>query len=44
MNRYWIAIHALKALADEGELKPQVVVDAMKKYRLDPEKPNPVTV
>ena len=44
VNRYWIAVHALKALADEGEVKPAVAAEAMKKYRLDAEKPNPVTV
>jgi pyruvate dehydrogenase E1 component len=44
VNRYWIVLHALKALADEGSLNPNVVADAIKKYNLDPEKPNPVTV
>jgi pyruvate dehydrogenase E1 component len=44
VNRYWIAVHALKALADEASVKPGVVSEAMKKYGLDAEKPNPVTV
>jgi pyruvate dehydrogenase E1 component len=44
VNRYWIAVHALKALADEGEVPPAKVVEALRKYNLDPEKPNPVTV
>ena len=44
VNRYWIAVHALKALADEGAVQPSVVAEAMKKYGLDAEKPNPVTV
>ena len=44
VNRYWIAVHALKALADEGGVKATVVAEAMKKYGLDAEKPNPVTV
>ncbi|MFN2545827.1 MAG: pyruvate dehydrogenase (acetyl-transferring), homodimeric type [Myxococcales bacterium] len=44
VNRYWIAVHALKALADEGSIKASAVAEAMKKYELDAEKPNPVTV
>jgi pyruvate dehydrogenase E1 component len=44
VNRYWVAVHALKALADEGELPVAKVAEAIKKYGLDAEKPNPVTV
>jgi len=44
VNRYWVTVAALKALADDGAVKPTVVADAIKKYGLDPEKPNPVTV
>ena len=44
VNRYFIAIAALKALADEGSIKPDVVTGAMKKYKIDPEKPNPAKV
>jgi pyruvate dehydrogenase E1 component len=44
VNRYWTAIAALKALADEGAVKPAVVADAIRKYGIDPNKPNPVTV
>ncbi len=44
VNRYWVAVAALKALADEGAVKPAVVADAIKKYGIDPNKPNPVTV
>ena len=44
VNRYWTAVAALKALADEGAVKPAVVTDAIKKYGIDPNKPNPVTV
>jgi pyruvate dehydrogenase E1 component len=44
VNRQWIAVHALKALADEGELPASKVVEAIRKYGLDTEKPNPVTV
>jgi len=44
VNRYWVAVHALKALADEGALPAAKVSEAMSKYGLDSEKPNPVTV
>jgi pyruvate dehydrogenase E1 component len=44
VNRYWVVVAALKALADEGTIKAQSVADAIKQYGLDPNKPNPVTV
>ncbi|TMA74390.1 MAG: pyruvate dehydrogenase (acetyl-transferring), homodimeric type [Deltaproteobacteria bacterium] len=44
VNRYWIAVHALRALAEEGTVPAAKAAEAMKKYDLDPEKPNPVTV
>jgi pyruvate dehydrogenase E1 component len=44
VNRYWVAVHALKTLADEGEIPAAKVSEAIKKYGLDAEKPNPVTV
>jgi pyruvate dehydrogenase E1 component len=44
VNRYWTAIAALKALADDGAIKPSVVADAIRKYGIDPNKPSPVTV
>ena len=44
VNRYFVAIAALKALADQGEIKAKLVADAMKKYGTDPEKSDPVTV
>ena len=44
VNRHYVALAALKALADEGEVKASVVKDAIVKYDIDPEKPNPVTV
>jgi pyruvate dehydrogenase E1 component len=43
VNRYFVAIAALKALADLGEVKPKVVADAIKKYGINPEKSDPVT-
>jgi pyruvate dehydrogenase E1 component len=44
VDRYYVAIAALKALADEGGLPAAKVAEAIKKYGIDPEKPNPVTV
>ncbi|MDQ2872603.1 MAG: pyruvate dehydrogenase (acetyl-transferring), homodimeric type [Candidatus Eremiobacteraeota bacterium] len=44
VNRYFVALSALKALADEGAIKKSVVGDAIAKYKIDPNKPNPVTV
>jgi pyruvate dehydrogenase E1 component len=36
VNRHYVTVAALKALADDGELKPDVVEQAIKKYGLDP--------
>ncbi len=44
VNRYWITIAALKALADSGELDRAKVAEAIARYGINPEKPNPVTV
>jgi pyruvate dehydrogenase E1 component len=44
VNRYFVAIAALKALADNGEGKPKAVADAIKKYEIDPDKADPTTV
>ncbi|SDW71758.1 pyruvate dehydrogenase (acetyl-transferring), homodimeric type [Thiocapsa roseopersicina] len=44
VNRYYIVVAALKALADEGEIPTATVSEAIRKYRIDPEKPNPVTI
>jgi len=44
VDRHYVALAALKALADEGTLKASVVSEAIKKYNIDPGKPNPVTV
>jgi len=39
-----VAVAALKALADDGEIKADVVAGAIKKYGLDTERPDPWTV
>ena len=44
VNRYWITVAALKALVEQGEIQASVVADAIRKYAIDPDKPNPVTV
>jgi pyruvate dehydrogenase E1 component len=44
VNRYYVAIATLKALADAGEIEASKVSEAIKKYGIDPKKPNPVTV
>ena len=44
VNRYYVAVAALKALADDGEIKVQIVEEAIKKYKLDSERPDPWTV
>jgi pyruvate dehydrogenase E1 component len=44
VDRYYVTVAALAALAESGEIKAKVVSEAIGKYGLDPEKPNPVTV
>ena len=44
VNRHYVTIAALRALAEDGAIKLQVVADAIQKYGIDPNKPNPVTV
>ena len=44
VNRHWIVVAALKALADQGDAKPALAGQAMKKYGLDPDKPNPAMI
>jgi len=44
VDRRWVALAAMKALADEGKVPIERVAEAIKKYDIDPDKPNPVTV
>ena len=44
VDRYYIALTALRALADDGVIEMTKVEQAMKKYNIDPEKPNPIMV
>jgi len=43
VDRYYVALAALKALADEEQIPASKVDAAIKKYNIDPEKPNPAT-
>ncbi|MBR7745548.1 pyruvate dehydrogenase (acetyl-transferring), homodimeric type [Undibacterium baiyunense] len=44
VNRYFVTVAALKTLADEGAISASVVAQAIEKYGINPNKPNPVTV
>ncbi|HYE36285.1 pyruvate dehydrogenase (acetyl-transferring), homodimeric type [Methylocaldum sp.] len=44
VDRHYIAFTTLKALADEGSVAISTLTEAMAKYGIDPEKPNPVQV
>ena len=44
VDRHWIVLAALKALADDGKLDRSKAAEAMKKYGLDAAKPAPWTV
>ncbi len=44
VDRHWVTLAALKALADEGRIDRDKVAAALVKYNLDPSKPNPMSV
>jgi pyruvate dehydrogenase E1 component len=44
VDRHYVAIAALKALADEGSIAASEVTKAIKLYQINPDKPNPTTV
>ena len=44
VDRHYITVAALKALADDDKLEPSRVSEALTRYGIDPEKPNPVEV
>ncbi len=43
VDRYFVVIASLKALADDGKIKPASVSKAIKLYGIDPEKLDPTT-
>ena len=42
VNRHFVVIAALKALADEGAVPLKTVAEAIRKYGIDPDKSNPL--
>jgi pyruvate dehydrogenase E1 component len=44
VDERYIAVTALKALADDGALDQKTVTQAIVKYEIDPDKPDPVTL
>jgi pyruvate dehydrogenase E1 component len=44
VDRYYVAVAALKALADEGAVPASRVTQAIKQYDVDPNKPYPPSV
>ena len=44
VDRYYVALAALKALADDGDIPVATVADAIKRYDIATEKPNPLSI
>jgi len=44
VDRYYITVAALKGLANMGEIQASQVTEALRKYEIDSETPNPITV
>jgi len=44
VDRYFVVIAALKALADQGAVKPEAVSKAIEQFGIDPDKADPLTV
>jgi pyruvate dehydrogenase E1 component len=44
VSRHFVTLAALRALADEGAIPAATVKAALEKYKIDPNKPNPITV
>jgi pyruvate dehydrogenase E1 component len=44
VDRFHIVVAALKALADDGTVPATLVADALRKYGINPDKPNPALV
>jgi pyruvate dehydrogenase E1 component len=42
VDRRYVVVAALKALADEGEIEPARVAEAIGRYGIDTDKPNPL--
>lgn len=44
VDRYFIVVATLKTLAEEGKVTHDKVTEAIKRFGIDPDKPNPTTV
>ncbi len=44
VDRHWVTLASLAALAEDGAIERQKLADAIRKYGIDPEKPNPLSV
>ena len=44
VDRYYIVLTAIRALALEGTMEMSKADEVIKKYNIDPEKPSPITV
>jgi pyruvate dehydrogenase E1 component len=44
VDRFHVVVAALKALSEEGTVQPSVVAEAIRKYGIDPDRPNPAMV
>ena len=44
VNRFYIVVSALKGLADEGKIEIDKINEAIKKYKIDPNKPEPTSI
>jgi pyruvate dehydrogenase E1 component len=44
VDRHWVTLAALGALAAEGAVPAQAPAEAIARYGIDPDKPNPVGV
>jgi pyruvate dehydrogenase E1 component len=44
VDRHYVAVAALRELAEEGTLKPSVVAEAIAKYGIDADAPLPTSV
>jgi pyruvate dehydrogenase E1 component len=44
VDRFSIAVSALKALADDGAIDTKTVSEAIREFNIDPDKPDPVTL
>ena len=44
VDKHYITVTALKALADDGVLDQKTVAQAIEKYGIDPDRPDPVTL